>query len=250
MAAQKVLAKKSGRPSKLSIEDQVLMTLEYWREYRTHFHIGVSWGLDETNVLRNIRKVENILIKSGLFNVGGKKKVKELNAETELLVVDVTEHSIERQKKNRKDTLSGKQKCHTLKSQVLVNQKTQEIICIAVRKGKVHDLRIWKESQVNLTKETELLADKGYQGIKKIHSNSRTPIKKTKKKCLSKEQKQFNKRLAKERIVVEHVHRKLKIFRRLSSRYRNRRRRFGLRINLIAGIYNYDLYLSLQQASN
>ena len=79
--------------------------------------------------------------------------------------------------------------------------------------------------------------------------NSRTPIKKTKKKSLTKEQKQFNKRLAKERIVVEHVHRKLKIFRRLSSRYRNRRRRFGLRINLIAGIYNYDLYLSLQQAS-
>ena len=102
MAAQKVLAKKSGRPSKLSIEDQVLMTLEYWREYRTYFHIGVRWELDETNVLRNIRKVENILIKSGLFNVGGKKKVKELNAETELLVVDVTEHSIERQKKTEK----------------------------------------------------------------------------------------------------------------------------------------------------
>lgn len=106
VAAQKVLAKKSGRPSKLSIEDQVLMTLEYWREYRTHFHIGVSWGLDETNVLRNIRKVENILIKSGLFNVGGQKKVKELNAETELLVVDVTEHEIERPKKNRKDTIA------------------------------------------------------------------------------------------------------------------------------------------------
>ena len=69
VAAEKKLAKKSGRPSKLSIEDQVLMTLEYWREYRTQFHIGVSWGLDETNVLRNIRKVENILIKSGLFNV-------------------------------------------------------------------------------------------------------------------------------------------------------------------------------------
>ena len=68
----------SGRPSKLSIEDQVLMTLEYWREYPTHFHIGVSWGLNESNVFRNIRKVENIFIKSGLFNVEGKKKVNEL----------------------------------------------------------------------------------------------------------------------------------------------------------------------------
>jgi hypothetical protein len=107
VAAEKVLAKKSGRPSKLSIEDQVLMTLEYWREYRTQFHIGVSWGLDETNVLRNVRKVENILIKSGLFNVEGKKKVKELDSEIEVVVVDVTEHEVERPKKNRKDIIAG-----------------------------------------------------------------------------------------------------------------------------------------------
>jgi hypothetical protein len=57
VAAEKRAGKKSGRLSKLSIEDQVLMTLSI-EEYRTQFHIGVSWGLDETNVLRNIRKVE------------------------------------------------------------------------------------------------------------------------------------------------------------------------------------------------
>jgi hypothetical protein len=76
------------------------MTLEYWREYRTQFHIGISWGLDETNVLRNIRKVENILIKSGLFNVEGKKKVRELDPDIEVLVVDVAEHEVERPKKS------------------------------------------------------------------------------------------------------------------------------------------------------
>ena len=100
VAAEKVLATKSGRPSKLSIEDQVLMTLEYWREYRTYFHIGVSWGLNESNVFRTIGKVENILIKSGLFNVEGKKKVKELDSDTEVLVVDVAEHEVERPKKS------------------------------------------------------------------------------------------------------------------------------------------------------
>jgi transposase len=107
---------------------------------------------------------------------------------------------------------------------------------------------MWKESQIDLKAETEILADKGYQGLKKIHAHSRTPIKKTRKKSLNKEQKKFNKQLAKERIVVEHIHKRLKIFRILSSRYRNRRWRFGLRSNLIAGIYNYELYLSLQQA--
>jgi IS5 family transposase len=130
----------------------------------------------------------------------------------------------------------------------LVNQKTKQIICVAVRQGKIHDFRIWKESQIELGGKTELLADKGYQGIKKLHERSRTPIKKPKGKSLSKEQKKFNKQLAKERIIVEHVHRRLNIFRILSSRYRNRRRRFGLRFNLIAGIYNYELYLSSQHA--
>jgi IS5 family transposase len=129
----------------------------------------------------------------------------------------------------------------------LVNQKTKKIICVVVAKGKAHDFRVWKNSQVGVGEKTEILADKGYQGIKKIHANSRTPIKKTKKQPLSKEQKKFNKQLAKERIVVEHVHRKLKIFRILSSRYRNRRRRFGLRFNLIAGIYNYELCSSSKQ---
>lgn len=94
----------------------------------------------------------------------------------------------------------------------------------------MHDFRIWKESQIDI--KIELIADKGYQGIKKIHENSRIPIKKTKGNSLTEEEKTFNQQLAKERIIVEHVNRKLKIFRILSSRYRNRRRRFGLRLNL------------------
>jgi transposase len=119
---------------------------------------------------------------------------------------------------------------------------------VVVGKGKVHDFRIYKENPIQLGEKIELLADKGYQGINKIHKNSKTPIKKTRKTPLNKDQKKFNKELARERIIVEHVHRKLNIFRILSSRYRNRRRRFGLRINLIAGIYNYELSLLPQKA--
>ena len=129
-----------------------------------------------------------------------------------------------------------------------MDAKTNEIICTAVSNGKVHDFRIWKESQIGIGKKIEILADKGYQGIKKLHENSRIPFKKIKGKSLSQEQKKFNRQLAKERIVVEHVHRRLKIFRVLSSRYRNRRKRFGLRLNLIAGIYNYELHLSSKYA--
>ena len=94
-------------------------------------------------------------------------------------------------------------------------------------------------------KQIEILADKGYQGIKKIHTLSYTPIKKKKKKPLASTEKEYNRQLAKHRIYVEHVIRCLKIFRILAQPYRNRRRRFGLRFNLIAGLYNYGLSLAL-----
>lgn len=102
IAAEKKLQSKPGRPSKLSIEDQILMTLSYWREYRTYFHLGTSWGIDEANAYRIIKKVENILIKSGLFNLPGKKALVNSKAEIEAVVVDVAEQEIERPKKTEK----------------------------------------------------------------------------------------------------------------------------------------------------
>lgn len=109
--------------------------------------------------------------------------------------------------------------------------------------GKQHDFRIFKSSQLPIKAEIELQADKGYQGIKKFHLNSKIPVKKLKNQDLSEQDKLFNHTLSSSRIVVEHVLGKLKVFRILSSRYRNRRRRFNLRLNLIAGIYNYELNL-------
>lgn len=99
VAAEKILQAKPGRPSKLSMEDQVLMTLGYWREYRTYFHWGTSWGIDESNAHRIVKKVENILIKSGLFNLPGNKSLIDHEEEIETVVVDVAEHEIERPKK-------------------------------------------------------------------------------------------------------------------------------------------------------
>ena len=88
------------------------------------------------------------------------------------------------------------------------------------------------------------LGDKGYQGIKKIHKLSIIPHKKLRNKKISQKQKTENRNLASNRIIIEHVYRSLKIFRILSERYRNRRKRFSLRFNLIAAIYNHELCLS------
>jgi len=85
------------------------------------------------------------------------------------------------------------------------------------------------------------LADAGYQGLVELHANSQTPRKKSKHRPLTPEQKAANRELARQRIFVEHVIRRLKIFRILSERYRNRRKRFALRFNLIASLYNFQL---------
>lgn len=99
---EKILQNKTGRPSKLKVEDQILMTLEYWREYRSYFHLGKNWGINESTAYRIIIKIEKILIKSGLFNLPGKKAIQERNQEIEIVVVDVAEHEIERPKKTEK----------------------------------------------------------------------------------------------------------------------------------------------------
>ena len=84
----------------------------------------------------------------------------------------------------------------------------------------------------------------GYQGITKLHPSSCIPTKKPRKSNLDKTERQHNRNLARLRVVAEHVNRRLKIFRILSERYRHRRKRFGLRFNLIAAIINVELALS------
>ncbi len=91
---------------------------------------------------------------------------------------------------------------------------------------------------------TKGLGDRGYQGLGKFHANSQTPKKKPKGGHLSAADKRDNRELARRRVVGEHVHRLLKIFKIFSERYRNRRRRFGLGCNLICALYNYELRLA------
>ena len=100
--------KPVGRPSKLSLSEQLLITLEYWREYRTYFHIGQSWGVNESTAYRIIKKTEERLIASRAFTLPGKKKLLAVDYQIEVVVVDVTETPIERPKKNKKDFTAAK----------------------------------------------------------------------------------------------------------------------------------------------
>jgi hypothetical protein len=91
--------RKAGRKGTLSIEDKLLMALEYLREYRTYFHLGHSYGVSESACYRACRWVEDVLIKSGVFTLPGKKELLKSDMEYEVLLIDASETPIERPKK-------------------------------------------------------------------------------------------------------------------------------------------------------
>ena len=97
-----------GRPPKLSRADQLLMTLMYWREYRTQFHIAGSYGISEATVCRTINKVEDALVRSGEFRLPGKKVLQPSDTVIEVVLVDVSEQPIERPKKSKGCTTAAK----------------------------------------------------------------------------------------------------------------------------------------------
>ena len=123
----------------------------------------------------------------------------------------------------------------------MANLNTQEILATDFCNGSQHDFRLFKDSCALISPNTCILADSGYQGLIQLHPNSQTPVKKSKFHPLSQEQKAANRALSRRRILIENIIRRLKIFRILSERYRNRRKRFGLRFNLIAAICNMEL---------
>lgn len=97
------------------------------------------------------------------------------------------------------------------------------------------------ESGVRFCENIKALTDTGYLGLQKLHANTAMPKKKSKKHPLTVGEKQQNHELSSQRVLNEHVIGKLKRFKIIADKYRNRRKRFGLRFNLIAGVYNYEL---------
>jgi hypothetical protein len=122
-----------------------------------------------------------------------------------------------------------------------VDKRSGKIICTDFCNGKKHDFQLFKDSKVRWNRNICGIVDTGYMGIKKLHSSSLIPTKRSAKKPLTKDLKLLNRNIASERALNENVIGSLKRFKILSDRYRNRRKRFGLRFNLIAGIHNLEV---------
>lgn len=108
--AEKTKKTWGGKPNKLAMEDRLLMTLEYIREYRTYFHVATSYKISESACYRNIRWIEDVLIKHPDFALPGRKALLKSDMEYDVILIDATETPIERPKKNKKDITQERRK--------------------------------------------------------------------------------------------------------------------------------------------
>jgi len=225
--------KRPGRDFKLSLEDMMLMLLLYYRSYTTQLFIGYLFGIDDSRVCRMIKRLEPFLAQ--VMKIQKEKHLRK--EEVESLIIDATEQSCERPKKNQKPYYSGKKKRHTLKTEIRVTLTGRIVHVSKTRPGSVHDFNLHKQ-EPPIHKDTRVFVDSGYQGLQNIHLQTELPYKKPKNAELKKDEKDYNKALSRIRVKAENVFAQIKTFKILSDRYRNKRKRYNLKFNIIAGIVN------------
>ncbi|HHG7473986.1 TPA: IS5 family transposase [Streptococcus pneumoniae] len=225
---------KGGRKPKLSLEDLLMATLHYVREYRTYEEIAADFGIHESNLIRRSQWVEVTLVQSDVTI-----SRTPLSSEDTVMIIDATEVKINRPKKELAN-YSGKKKCYAMKAQAIVTSQGR-IVSLDITVNYCHDMKLFKMSRRNIGQAGKILADSGYQGLMKIYPQAQTPRKSSKFKPLTVEDKTYNHALSKERSKVENIFAKVETFKMFSTTYRNHRKRFGLRMNLIAGIINHEL---------
>ncbi|MBW3622026.1 MAG: transposase [Armatimonadetes bacterium] len=225
-----------GRTHGLALEDQLLLTLIYYRHYTPHRFLEFLFGLDHTNIGRTIRAVTPVL--NRLFRVSEHRADPGEGLDEErlrALFFDATEQPIQRPSGNgeQKRFYSGKKKRHTIKHQLVVDRRGKVLSVSPAHPGKVHDKKVYDRSRVLSPPGTSRKGDLGYLGTSLL-----IPHKKPKGGSLTEEQKQENRQHASERIGVEHAIGKMKVFKIVSERFRNPLGSHTAIFKNVAGLYN------------
>lgn len=234
-ANRKSLRKRGKNKSKISWEDRVLLVFYYLRHYPTFENLGYIFDISESYCHKIYTKMVAMLMK--ILKLPSRKEL--LDDKYKILIIDVSEQPIERPKKKQKAFYSGKKHRHTIKAQMVICALTLQILSVVIGKGRQHDFALFKASRLLLNPNAQLLADSGYQGIAEYHATSTIPFKKKKGKSLSPEEKAHNKALSKQRILIENVNRRCKIFRIVKDVYRGKHANYGRNWHLVAAIVNF-----------
>jgi hypothetical protein len=252
----------AGHPYKLNLTNRLLMLLTYYRLYTSSTLLGYLFGVSQTGVLKNIRRLEPLARETLPIPDKEYQKIKKIQTLQELeemfpgliAFIDATEQEIPRPKNKhkRKTHYSGKKKKHTVKTQLTVNK--QGLIVHKTRhvSGSLHDYRLYKHSHPVLPPEIEVDLDLGYQGILEdfpkffcvLPFKRKSPgrgKKGVKAELLSEDQKLFNRFLASARVVVEHSNSRVKKFRVFGEEFRNRLKYYDVMSDLVCGFVNFRI---------
>jgi hypothetical protein len=243
----------AGRHFKLDVKNRFLMLLIYYRLYITYTLAGFLFDLDQSNIYRDIQKIESLIrdcvpIPQKIYNITKRLRTPE---EVEkyfpgfLAFTDCTEQQIPRpvDKRRRKAYYSGKKKTHTVKNQLMVNNRGYILHKVGYKKGRKHDYDIYKKNHPVTPKEVVNVVDLGYLGVEKDFPDqlSELPYKKKRNQDLSQEEIEYNRIYAKKRIVIEHTICKLKKYRIMSDTFRNRLRKYNRISDIVTGLVNYRM---------
>ncbi len=208
----------AGRKYELDFHEQLLMCLIYYRTYTTHVFLGLVFDVSSPTVCRVNRAITRLLADHFRMPEREVRLSDEEKDELLYLMVDGTERPIHRSKKpgKRKKNYSGKKKKHTKVHQIITDNNKRILAVGPAQKGARHDKRIFDESRVVKPPDMMVLGDLGYLG-----TDFELPIKKPKKKELSKENKRYNRWHSGLRVGVEHAIGRMKKFRIFSDILRN-----------------------------
>jgi hypothetical protein len=247
----------AGRLFKLDLRNRCVMLLVYYRLYITYTLTGFLFDLDQSNICsRDIQKIESLIrkclpIPQKIYNITKRLKTPE---EVEkyfpgfLAFIDSTEQQIPRpaNKQRRKEYYSGKKKKHTVKNQLMVNNRGFIIHKTNQKRGCRHDYDIYKNNHAVTPKQVVNVFDLGYLGIESDFPEqlSALPYKKKRNLELSEEEKEYNKNHSKNRIVIEHTICRLKKYRIMSDVFRNKLRKHNKISDIVSGLVNYRIMTS------
>ena len=244
----------AGRQFKHSLADRMLMCLVHLRLHLTCSVMGYLFGLNDSNICRNLAQMRRLLRKQlpePAQIMAAQKKISSIEELFRLYpdlkaIVDGTEQPIQRpkDKEKQKAYYSGKKKRHTIKTQLTVNRDGLILDTSMAVEGKRHDFKLFEDHETlekTIPKEVEVLLDSGYQGAEKNHPDRivHLPKKATKLHPLNDAQKEANRRLSQIRVRVEHVIGRMKRFKILSERFRHRLSSYDEIFSVVAGLVNF-----------
>lgn len=247
----------AGRHFKLDVKNRLLVLLLYYRLYITYTLAGFLFDLDQSNVCRDIQKIEPLVRECVPIPQKMHKITKRLRTPEEaerhfpgfLSFTDCTEQQIPRPENNmrRKMYYSGKKKRHTVKTQLMVNNQGIIIYKTNHKKGRRHDYDIYKKNRPVTPKQVVSVFDLGYLGVEKDFPGQKSSLpnrKKRNQKELAQEEKDYNQNHSRKRILIEHVICRMKKYRIMGDIFRNRLRKYDKVSDIVSGLVNYRILSS------